>query len=499
MLEAKTQMAERKKQEEEERQAEERRQAEEQKQREVEQQEKAERKERERDEEEARSLTQMGVASDENPFDTRGSEALVQSTRRRSSTSNASKRERKSRERLLTPKRANTFTNDATASADDIMTDKKRSGSGNETFRSMSMNDQVRPDFTATMPSIAEGGTRDADNTKSRGEEGPSSDNMGRRSDGSTRTSASSGYASRYNNGRPSSKDIPENPFASANDPEASFVSVPRSSGASSNESRSQAQRRSKASSNDSRISSDSPRSHNYPERNNSRTSAKSRDSAGSQNSAQSSSNREKPERKSSLATRALSKLGRKSSSSDKKDRDSASSTQSWERDGSGLRGGGKVYVEEPEEMSGSEDEDKHGHRDWGEQDEEVEHGVKMRGGVGEKVQESESKSGLGAENDDESDASDAKHSDNVLSDNERSEDSHSESDEDTEEHDSSEDEVSDDDKSEDEHSESEGSIMEHSDAGSTNDEAGDEVLDDEREEVLQDSFETAFFKARER
>ncbi|CAG5149556.1 uncharacterized protein ALTATR162_LOCUS2394 [Alternaria atra] len=163
ILDARNQMAERKKQEEKERQAEERRQAEEQEERAAEQQRLVEENRRQKDEERARSLAQVTQAENVDLYDTNDSGAQLHSTRRRSNTSTVSKRERKAREKPLmrSPKRANTFANDVTPSAHSSMSDKKPGGSSNGTSRSMSMNEQARPDFNTTVTSIAEGGYAD--------------------------------------------------------------------------------------------------------------------------------------------------------------------------------------------------------------------------------------------------------------------------------------------------------------------------------------------------
>jgi hypothetical protein len=427
ILETRNRMAERKKQEEEERQTEERRQAEEREQRAAEQQRLVEEKRRQKDEERARSLTQVIEVESVDSYDTNGFEPQLWPNRRRSNTSTVLKRERKTREKPLThsPKRANTFANDATPSAHNSMTDKKPGGSSNGTSRSMSMNDQARPDFNTTITSVAEGGyadnsirMRDAGNSRTIEAANPFSDSIARRSDGSTRTSASSGYSSRYKSGRTLSKDTSENPFVSANDPKATSALGQRLSGGSNIESRSPLQRRSNTSSNDSRLSSDSHQTRSYPERNNSKTNAKSRTSVDSRSSQLSTNDREKPERESSLAARTISKLSYKSSSSSRNERNSTSSTQSWKRDGLGWRGGGKVFVAEPEEMSESEDGD--GHGDWVRQEEERKDRVRMRGGAGEKTVESGCESGAGTEKD-ESDAGEVEHYNNDHSESEHS------------------------------------------------------------------------------
>jgi hypothetical protein len=233
--------------------------------------------------------------------------------------------------------------------------------------RSMSMNDRERQDTNATMAPIAEGnGTddtneRDLDSSRTTKVAKPFSDSMSRRSDGS-KTSASSGRSYKYNHGRRAPKDIPETPFTSIEDAKVSFALTQRSSGPSSIESRSQAQRRSNASSNNSRLSSDSRLSLSHHERNNEKSSAELRASADSQSSTHSIADRGKPERKSSFASRTLGKLGRKSSSSEKKkESDSADLMQFKEHDGQGLRGGAIVFAAEPAEMSEPDDE----YKDW--------------------------------------------------------------------------------------------------------------------------------------
>ncbi|KAI4633033.1 hypothetical protein J4E80_000393 [Alternaria sp. BMP 0032] len=462
MAERKKQMVERQKQEETDRLAEEQRLVDEQKQRVAEQQKLAEEKQRQEDEEKARSLAQVSDDEDIDMDNRRPSESQRPRTRRRSDSSSKSKRERKSRETLLTrtPKRAYTFANDASDGIDSPDTNEKTGRNSKGGSRSMSMNDQARPDFNATMPSIAEGAHVD-----------PFSDNAARRSYGSTRKPVSSMY----------SKDMPENPFASVNDPEGPFATAQRSSAASSNDSRvsfSQVQRRSNASSNESRNSSGT----NYSKRSDSKAGAKTRASVDSQSSQQSANGREKPERKPSVASRALSKLGRKSASSDrKKERDSASSTQSQEHEGPGLRGGGKMYVEEPEEMSSSEDE----HEDTTKQDHKMKNGVEMRGGSGEKI---ESESEVETEHEDESDTAEVANSEDEHSDVSSSDEDEIES----EKHDSSEEEGSgdDDDASEDGDSESEISDAGTSDAITSDDESEEEVSDNEQGPVLKKPIE---------
>ncbi|KAI4655305.1 hypothetical protein J4E93_000015 [Alternaria ventricosa] len=468
MAERKKQMAERQKQEEADRLAEQQRLVDEQKQRAAEQQRLAEEKQRQEDEEKARSLAQVFDDEDIDLDDKRPSDSQRSRTRRRSDSSSKSKRERKSRDMLLTrtPKRAYTFANDASDGVDSPNTDEKTSRNSKGSSRSMSMNDQARPDFNATMPSIDEGGNVN-----------PFSDNAARHSYSSTKKSVSSMY----------SKDTPENPFTSDKDPEGRFATAQRYSAASSNESRvsfSQVQRRSNVSSNESRNSSGT----NYSKRSDSKASAKNRASIDSQGSQQSANGREKPEWKPSVASRALSKLGRKSASSDrKKERDSTSSTQSRENEGPGLRGGGNMYVEEPEELSSSEDE----HEDSAKQEQKVKNRVEMRGGSGETV---ESESEVETEHEDESDAAEVGNLEDEHSD-------VSSSDEDeiaSEKHDSSEDEVSDDDDaSENADSESEISDAGTSDAITSDDESEEEVSDDEQGPVLKKPFEDVGVQAR--
>ncbi|KAI4922609.1 hypothetical protein J4E90_001042 [Alternaria incomplexa] len=492
MAERKKQMVERQKQEEADRLAEEQRLVDEQKQRAAEQQRLAEEKQRQEDEEKARSLAQVSDDEDIDLDNKRPSDSQRPRTRRRSDSSSKSKRERKSRETLLTrtPKRAYTFANDASDGIDNPNTDENTSSNSKGSSRSMSMNDQARPDFNATMPSIAEGAHVD-----------PFSDNAARRSHGSIKKSVSSMYSPDHislNDGegnytsrpadykrRAAPEDTLENPFASDNDPQDPFATAQRSSAASSNDSRvsfSQVQRRSNASSNESRNSSGT----NYPKRSDSKASAKNRASVDSQSSQQSARGREKPERKPSVASRAFSKISRKSSSSDKKkERDSASSTQSRENEGPGLRGGGKMYVEELEELSSSEDE----HEDRTKQEHKVKNGVEMRGGSGEK-DESESEVEVETEHEDESDAAELGSSEDEHSD-------VSSSDEDeiaSEKHDSSED---DDDASEDGGSESEISDAGISDAITSDDESEEEVSDDEQGPVLKKPIEVVGIPAR--
>ncbi|KAI4634990.1 hypothetical protein J4E83_002314 [Alternaria metachromatica] len=474
MAERKKQMVERQKQEEADRLAEEQRLVDEQKQRAAEQQRLAEEKQRQEDEEKARSLAQVSDDEDIDLDNKRPSDSQRPRTRRRSDSSSKSKRERKSRDTLLTrtPKRAYTFANDASDSIDSPNTDEKTGRNSKGSSRSMSMNDQARPNFNASMPSIAEGAHVD-----------PFSDNAARHSYGSTKKSVSSMYSPDYissNDGegnytsRPADykrravpEDTPENPFASDKNPQDPFATAQRSSAASSNESRvsfSQVQRRSNASSNESRNSSGT----NYSKRSDSKASAKNRASVDSQSSQQSANAREKPERKPSVASRAFSKISRKSSSSErKKERDSSSSTQSREHERPGLRGGGKMYVEGPEELSSSEDE----HEDRTKQEHKVKNGVEMRGGSGEKI---ESKSEVETEND---------HSDVSSSDEDEIE---------SEKHDSSEEEGSgdDDDASEDGDSESEISDAGTSDAITSDDESEEEVSDDEQGPVLKKPIE---------
>ncbi|KAH6872584.1 hypothetical protein BKA58DRAFT_456183 [Alternaria rosae] len=497
--ERKKQMAERQKKEDADHLAEEQRQANEQKQRAAEQQRLAEEKQRQEDIGKARSLAQVSDDEDTDLDDKRPSNSQRLRTRRRTDTSSKSKRERNSRETLLTPgpKRAYTFANDASNGMNSPNMDEKTGCSSKGSSRSMSMNDQARPDFNATMLSIAEGAHVD-----------PFSDNAAIRSYGSTEKSVSSMYSTAYaasNDGegnhtlrsadyeeRVMPKNTPENPFASYKDPEDPFATAQTSSAASSNESRvsfSQVQRRSNASSNNSRNSSGT----NYSERDGSKLSAHSRISADSQCSQQSAFGREKPKRKSSVASRAFSKISRKSSSSDKKkkERDSTSSTQSREREGPGLRGGGKMYVEEPEVMSVSDDEHRDEQRDRSKPEQQVKNGVEMRGGLGEKVQ---SESEVETEREEESDAAEVGNSEEEHLD-------MSSSDEDeiaSKKHDSSKDEVSDDDDaSEDEDSESEISDTGTSDAISSDDESEEEVSDDEHGQVLKKAIEIAGVAAR--
>ncbi|KAI4943699.1 hypothetical protein J4E86_009664 [Alternaria arbusti] len=498
MAERKKQMVERQKQEEADRLAEEQRLVDEQKQRAAEQQRLAEEKQRQEDEKKARSLAQVSDDEDIDLDNKRPSDSQRPRTRRRSDSSSKSKRERKSRETLLTrtPKRAYTFANDASDGIDNPSTDEKTSSNSKGSSRSMSMNDQARPDFNATMPSIAEGAHVD-----------PFSDNAARRSYGSIKKSVSSMYSPDHislNDGegnytsrpadykrRAAPEDTLENPFASDNDPQDPFATAQRSSAASSNESRvsfSQVQRRSNTSSNESRNSSGT----NYSKRSDSKASARTRASVDSQSSQQSANSREKPERKPSVASRAFSKISCKSSSSDKKkERDSPSSTQSRENEGPGLRGGGKMYVEEPEEMSSSEDE----REDRTRQEQKVKNGVEMRGGSGEKDEsESESEVEVETEHEDESDAAELGSSEDEHSD-------VSSSDEDeiaSEKHASSEDEVSgDDDASEDGGSEAGISDAGTSDAITSDEESEEEVSDDERGQVLKKPIEAVGVPAR--
>ncbi|KAG9192590.1 hypothetical protein G6011_11324 [Alternaria panax] len=499
ILEATTRVAEKKKQEEKDRQAEERRQHEEQLQRAAEQQRLAEEKQRQKDEDRSCSLRQVTTAEFVNQYDTNETESLRPTTNRTSNSSVEAKRERKNRERPLTRsrKRSYTFSSDTTTTANGSVMNKKPSDSRSGTARSMSMNDQKRPDLNATMPSIGEGvsagGTdeRGIDDSRTRKTADPFSDKMARHSDGFIRKSASSGSSSRYNNGRAISRDAIENSFTSVEDAKVSFVPAQRSSGTSSNESRSQAQRCSNASTNDSRISSEGIRTSNYPERNNSKFSAQSHASSDSQSSEQSTSGQEKPERKSSLASRTFSKLIRKSSSDKKKERGSASSTQSWERNGSGLRGGGKDFVEEPEQISAPEDEHGYGHGHSRKLEEERKNKVMMRGGAGEKATESGSESGIETEKDDESDAGKIAHSGG-----ESLEHEHPENDDDAEEYGSTAGDVSDDDATRDEYSMSEGSDLENPGADSSEDGSEDEGSDDGHEQtLLQSPFETSLTK----
>ena len=492
ILEAKEQMANRKKREEEERQAEERRQAEEQNQCVAEQQKLSEEKKRQDNEERARSLAEVTKTEDEDLCNTNTSRSRRSSASRRSNSSTKSKRARNSRERPLprSPKRAYTFANDTTPCVNDSIT-KKPSSSLSGMARSMSMNDRERQDTNVTMAPISEGnGTddtneRDLESTRTTKIAKPFSDSMSRRSDGS-KTSASSGCSYKYNHGRRASKDIPENPFTSIQDAKVSFAPAQRSSGSSSIESRSQAQRRSNASSNDSRLSSDSRLSLSHPERNNNISSAEFRASADSQSSTHSIADRGKPERKSSFASRTLGKLGRKSSSSEKKkESGSADLVQFGEHDGPGIRGGAMVFVAEPG-MSESDNE----HEDWRHRDGQDEDAVRMRGGAGEKTVESGNESEAGVEKDGDSDAGEDAHSDDGRSEDDNSEDEHSEdepseSDGDIEEQDSSEDEVFEDNASEDEHPEAEVSNDEVSDAGTSDDESGDEGSDGGNEQTL--------------
>ena len=494
ILEAKEQMADRKKREEEERQAEERRQAEEQNQRVAEQQKLSGERKRQENEERARSLAEVTKTEDEGLCNTNSSRSRRPSASRRSNSSTESKSGRKSRERPLprSPKRAYTFANDKTSCANDSVAEKKSSSSRSGMSRSMSMNDRKRQDINATMAPIAEGNGNDdtdegdVDSSEISKVAKPFSDSTARRSDGS-KTSASSGCSYKYHDGRRTSRDIPENPFTSTQDPKVSFARTQRSSGSSNIESRSQAQRLSNASSNDSRLSSDSRLSLSHPERNNNKFSAEFRASADSQSSTYSIADLGKPERKSSFASRTLGKLGRKSSSSEKKtESDSADLMLFGEHAGPGLRGGAMVLAAEPEEMSELDDEDK----DWRHRKGQDEDAVRMRGGAGEKTVESWNESEAGAEKDGDHDACEDAHSDDGHSEDDHSEDEHSEdepseSDDDIEEHDSSEDEGFEDNASEDEHSESEVSNDEVSDAGTSDDESGDEGSDDGNEQTL--------------
>ncbi|CAN9106912.1 unnamed protein product [Alternaria alternata] len=493
ILEAKEQMADRKKREAEERQAEERRQAEEQNQRMAEQQKLSEEKKRQENEERARSLAGVTKTEDEDLCNTNGSRSRRPSASRRSNSSTESESARKSRERPLprSPKRAYTFANDKTSCANDSVAEKKPSSSRSGMSRSMSMNDRKRQDINATMAPIAEGNGNDdtdegdVDSSEISKVAKPFSDSTARRSDGS-KTSASSGCSYKYHNGRRASRDIPENPFTSIQDPKVSLAPTQRSSGSSSIESRSQAQRRSNASSNDSRLSSDSRLSLNHPERNNNKSSAEFRASADSQSSTHSIADRGKPEHKSSFASRTLGKLGRKSSSSEKKEGDPADLMQFDEHDGPRLRGGAIVFAAEPEEMSEPDDE----YKDWRHRKGQDEDAVRMRGGAGEKTVESGNESEAGAEKEGDHDAREDAHSDDGHSEDDHSEDEHSEdepseSDDDIEEHDSSEDEGFEDNASEDEHSESEVSNDEVSDAGTSDYVSGDEGSDNGNEQTL--------------
>jgi hypothetical protein len=327
------------------------------------------------------------------------------------------------------------------------------------------MNDRKRQDINATMAPIAEGNGNDdtdegdVDSSEISKVAKPFSDSTARRSDGS-KTSASSGCSYKYHDGRRTSRDVPENPFTSTQDPKVSFAPTQRSSGSSNIESRSQAQRLSNASSNDSRLSSDSRLSLSHPERNNNKFSAEFRASADSQSSKHSISDLGKPERKSSFASRTLGKLGRKSSSSEKKtESDSADLMLFGEHAGPGLRGGVMVFAAEPEEMSEPDDEDK----DWRHRNGQDEDAVRMRGGAGEKTVESVNESEAGVEKDGDHDAYEDAHSDDGHSEDDHSEDEHSE----------------------DEPSESEVSNDEVSDAGTSDDESGDEGSDDGNEQTL--------------
>lgn len=505
--ERKKQMAERQKQEDADRLAEEQRQANEQKQRAAEQQRLAEEKQRQEDIGKARSLAQVSDDEDTDLDDKRPSGSQRLRTRRRTGTSSKSKRERKSRETLLTrgPKRAYTFANDASNGIDSPNMDEKTGRNSKGSSRSMSMNDQAKPDFNATMLSIAEGAHID-----------PFFDNAARRSYGSTEKSVSSMYSTACaasNDGegnhtlrsadyeeRVVPRNTPENPFASYKDPEDPFATAQRSSAASSNESRvsfSQAQRRSNTSSNDSNDSKGSSGT-NYPKRSDSKASAKTRTSVDSQSSQQSANGREKPERMPSVASRALSKLSRKSTSSDRKEgRSSASSTQSRELEVLGLRGGGKVFVEEPEGMSSSDDEHEDDHEERSKQEDEVKIGARRRGGEWSKAQESEREGEVNTDVDDDwSDDGKA-----IISEDEHTDD-HSADDEDaveSEKRDSSEDEVSDDDDaSEVGDSESEISDAGTSDAITSDDESEQgEVSDDEHCRVLKKPIEVVGVPAR--
>ena len=251
------------------------------------------------------------------------------------------------------------------------------------------MNDRKRQDINATMAPIAEGNGNDdtdegdVDSSEISKVAKPFSDSTARRSDGS-KTSASSGCSYKYHDGRRTSRDIPENPFTSTQDPKVSFARTQRSSGSSNIESRSQAQRLSNASSNDSRLSSDSRLSLSHPERNNNKSSAEFRASADSKSSTYSIADLGKPERK--------------SSSEKKTESDSADLMLFGEHAGPGLRGGAMVLAAEPEEMSELDDEDK----DWRHRNGQDEDAVRMRGGAGEKTVESWNESEAGAEKDDE-------------------------------------------------------------------------------------------------
>ena len=145
------------------------------------------------------------------------------------------------------------------------------------------------------------------------------------------------------------------------------------------------------------------------------------------------------------------------------------------------------MYVEEPEELSSSEDE----HEDSIKQEQKVKNRVEMRGGSGEKI---ESESEVETYHEDESDAAEAGKSEDGLSD-------VSSSDEDeiaSEKHDSSEDEVSDeDDASEDGDSESEISDAGTSDAIISDEESEEEVSDDEQDPVLKKPIEVVGIPAR--
>jgi hypothetical protein len=484
IAEMKKQMAERQKQEEDERLAEEQRQAEEQKQRAAEEQKQAEEKQRQDDDYRARSLAQTTEYEDVESYDTKVSGSRRPSINRKSNSSIESKRERKSRERPFarSPKRANTFANDAPNSVDNNVTTKKFSSStpskGNA--RSMSMNDQKRPDFNASMPSIAEGNrVEDIDDMHV----DPFSDNPARRSFSSNRKSevVSSMYTVN-NKDKALSNGPPENPFASYKDRENPFTTAQRCSAASSTESRGSSSQDPRRSSNDSKCSSGSRQHPSNPKRNNSKSSARTRASVDSQSSQQSITRRDKPERKPSIASRALSKLSRKSSSLDKKARDSASSTQSWEGEGLGLRGGGRMLFEEPEDISSSsEDEQGNDHGGRLKHEEKPKNSVKMRGASGDKMQR---ESAMETDTDDESDTSGIEHSDDEHSNEYSSDDDGAVE---SEKHDSEgEGEGSDDrDTSEEEHSDSTVSDADTSAVATSEDESEDDISDDEHEQIL--------------
>jgi hypothetical protein len=483
IAERKKQMAERQKQEEDEQ-----RQAEEQKQRAAEEQKQAEENQRRDDEYRARSLAHATEDEDVESYDAKGSGSRRLSNNRKSNASIESKRERKSRERPFarSPKRAYTFANDAPNSVDSTVTAKQFSSSSTSkgNARSMSMNDSSRPDFNASMPSIAEGNrVEDIDERHV----DPFSDNPARRSYSSNKKlEAVSSMYTINNKDKAASNSPPENPFASCKDRENPFTTAQRCSAASSTESRgssSQDPRRSNASSNDSKCSLGSRRHPGNPDRNNSKSSARTRASVDSQSSQQSITRRDKPERKPSIASRALSKWSRRSSSLDKKARDSASSTQSWEGEGLGLRGGGRILVEESEDISSSsEDEQGDDHGGRLKHEEKPKNSVKMCGASGDKMQ---SESAMETDTDDESDASEIEHSDDKHS------DEHSSDDDDhaveSEKNDSEgEDKGSDDgDASEEEHSDSVVSDAETSDVATSEDESEDDISDDEHEQIL--------------